>query len=164
MRRATTFLVGLLLSYAAGSGARAYADTAAPPAPATPPTPAPPPSAAAPPAKPKGPGELVSFQVEDADLPDLVKTMGELTGKRFVVATAKPKALKATVYATQKVTVEEAYRAFLSMLQANGLTVIPEGGVNKIVESQDAARQTTPIVGEAPPEERYVTRLHRLAH
>lgn len=154
-------MVGLLLAGALVA-TRARADTA--PAPVngvTPPEAAP---ATKPPAKPKAPGELVSFQVEDAELPDLVKTIGELTGKRFVVATAKPKSLKATVYATQKVTVEEAYRAFLSMLQGNGLTVIPDGGLYKIVESQDAARQTTPIVTDAPAEERYVTRLHRLAH
>jgi general secretion pathway protein D len=150
----------LLAPLAVGTERAARADTEALPAPA----PATPPPGSKPPAKPKAPGELVSFQVEDADLPDLVKTIGELTGKRFVVATAKPKTLKATVYSTQKVTVDEAYRAFLSLLAANGLTVLPEGGLYKIVESQDAARQTTPIVPEAPAEERYVTRLHRLAH
>ena len=163
MRRASFFLFGSLFACALVSSRSAHADTAAtaPDKPAEKPPEKP---ADKMPVKPKSPGELVSFQVEDADLPDLVKTIGELTGKRFVVATAKPRTLKATVFATQKVTVEEAYRAFLSMLQGNGLTVIPEGGLYKIVESQDAARQTTPIVAEAPPEERYVTRLHRLAH
>ena len=121
---------------------------------------APAPFADQPAPKPKSPGEKVSFQIEDAELTDLVKAIGELTGKRFVVATAKPKSIKATVFASQKVTVDEAYHAFLSVLQANSLTVIPEGGLYKIVESQDAARQTTPIVTEEAyayePEEAHV--------
>src|ERR1019366_3487037 len=63
---------------------------------------------------PRRPDELVTLSLENADLPDLVRTMSELTGKRFVVATAG-KSFQATVVAPQKVTVAEAYQAFLSV-------------------------------------------------
>lgn len=91
--------------------------------------------------------------------------IGEMTGKRFVIASPKLAKTKASVYAPQKVTVAEAYQAFLAVLAANGLTVVPQAGFLKIVESQDVARQLTPIMkGDLPPDERYVTRIHRLSH
>ena len=114
---------------------------------------------------PKSPGDKVALQLEDADLGELVRVIGELTGKRFVIASPKLAKTKASVYAPQKVTVAEAYQAFLAVLAANGLTVVPQAGFLKIVESQDIARQLTPIErGDVPAEERYITRIHRLQH
>lgn len=115
--------------------------------------------------KPKPPADRVTLQLEDAELGELVRVMGETTGKKFVIASPKLAKVKASVYAPQKVTVAEAYQAFLAVLTANGLTVVPQAGFLKIVESQDAARQLTPLErGDLPPDERYVTRMHRLAH
>lgn len=141
--------------------------TAAPPAPPAPPTPPLPPGPldATFQHKPKLPTDKVDLQLEDADLGELVRVIGELTGKRFVIASPKLAKTKASVYAPQKVTVAEAYQAFLAVLTANGLTVVPQAGFLKIIESQDVARQLTPIErGEITAEERYVTRIHRLAH
>lgn len=125
-----------------------------------------PPPAAAFAARPKpNPAEGISLQLEDADLGELVRTIGEITGKRFVIASPKLAKVKASVFAPQKVSVAEAYQAFLAVLGANGLTVVPQAGFYKIVESQDVARQLTPIErGDLPKEERYVTRIHRVAH
>lgn len=110
-------------------------------------------------------GDKVALQLEDADLSDLAKVIGELTGERYLITSPKLAKVKATVYAAQKVTVAEARQAFLAMLAANGLTVIPQAGFYKIIESQDVSRQLTPIErGELPRDERYVTRIHRLAH
>lgn len=117
--------------------------------------------------KPKSPGDRVSLQLEDVELPELVRAMSELTGKRFLLAAQKVKGFKTTIVSQQKITVAEAYQAFLASLQANGLTVLPEGGVHKIVESQDVTQKTTPITRDGEdlsPEERYVTRVHRLKH
>ncbi|MBS2020340.1 MAG: type II secretion system secretin GspD [Deltaproteobacteria bacterium] len=127
--------------------------------------PAPPPSTAPFEHRPKPPSERVTLQLEDTDLSELVRVIGEMTGKRFVIASPKLAKTKASVYAPQKVTVAEAYQAFLAVLAANGLTVVPQAGFLKIVESQDVARQLTPIEkGDLPPDERYVTRIHRLSH
>jgi general secretion pathway protein D len=115
--------------------------------------------------EPRGGGERVSFSLEDADLPELVRVIGELTGKRFIFG-GKVRNIKATVFSPQKVTVAEAYQAFLSILEANGLTVVPHGRFYKIVESPDAKTGAPVYVaGEpGPVEDRYITRIHRLHH
>jgi general secretion pathway protein D len=116
--------------------------------------------------KPKNAGFLVSFNLDDADLPELVKAISNITGKRFIYG-GKLRQIKATVYAPEKITVGEAYSAFLSILETNGLTVIPHGRFLKIIETPGIAAQTTPIVGTATPvpdEDRFITRLYRLGH
>jgi len=157
---------------------------AAPAPPAPPAAGTPPPAAAAPVTPAKKPAETttlpqfkdeiefdpkpanykVQFSLEDADLPELIKVMGQLTGKRFIFG-GKVRNIKATIYSPQKVTVAEAYQAFLSILETNGLTVIPHGKFLKIVETPGVVTQSTPIYGttnKSAPEDRYVTRLHRL--
>jgi general secretion pathway protein D len=112
---------------------------------------------------PRNQGDRVSFSLEDADLPELVRVIGELTGKRFIFG-GKVHNIKATVFSPQKVTVAEAYQAFLSILEANGLTVVPHGRFLKIVDSPDA-KMGAPVyvAGQgATVEERYITRIHRL--
>lgn len=114
--------------------------------------------------EPRKMNEKVSFSLEDADLQELVRVIGQLTGKRFIFG-GKIKSVKASVYSPQKITVAEAYQAFLSILEQNGLTVVPHGRFLKIIETPGAAAQGTPTYGPGqgvPNEERYVTRLHRL--
>jgi general secretion pathway protein D len=114
---------------------------------------------------PRSEGDRVAFSLEDADLPELVRVIGELTGKRFIFG-GKIRNIKATVFSPQKVTVAEAYQAFLSILEANGLTVVPHGRFYKIVESPDA-KTSAPVVvaGQAgTAEDRFITRIHRLHH
>jgi general secretion pathway protein D len=85
----------------------------------------------------------VAFSLEDADLSEVVRVIAQLTGKRFIFG-GKIRNIKATVYSPQKVTVAEAYQAFLSILETNGLTVIPHGRFLKIVETGGIAMQDTP--------------------
>ncbi|MBS2018981.1 MAG: type II secretion system secretin GspD [Deltaproteobacteria bacterium] len=116
--------------------------------------------------EPRSPNYRVAFSLEDADLAELVRVIAQLTGKRFIFG-GKVKNIKATVYSPQKVTVAEAYQAFLSILETNGLTVVPHGRFLKIVETNQVANQGTPIYGAtqgAPAEDRFVTRMHRLGH
>jgi general secretion pathway protein D len=115
--------------------------------------------------EPRNPADKVSFSLEDADLPELVRVIGELTGKRFIFG-GKVRNIKATVFSPQKVTVAEAYQAFLSILDANGLTVVPHGRFYKIVDSPDA-KMGAPVyvAGQGgTAEDRYITRIHRLRH
>ena len=116
--------------------------------------------------KPKPGGFAVNFNLDDADLPDLVKAIAQVTGKRFIFA-GKLRQIKATVVSPEKITADEAYRAFLSILETNGMTVIPHGRFLKIVETPGVVTFTTPVYGPAQPvpaEDRYVTRLVRLQH
>ena len=108
----------------------------------------------------------VAFSLEEANLAELVRVISQLTGRRFIFG-GKVRDIKATVYSPQKVTVAEAYRAFLSILETNGLTVVPHGRFYKIVETAGVAQQTTPMYGAGTPtpdEERFVTRLYRVNH
>src|SRR5262245_19890160 len=66
--------------------------------------------------QPKGAGALVNFNLDEADLPDLVKAISNITGRRFIYG-GKLRQIKATVYSPSKVTAGEAYAAFLSILQ-----------------------------------------------
>jgi general secretion pathway protein D len=113
---------------------------------------------------PRRPDEMVTLSLQNAELPDLVRTMSEMTGKRFLVAAA-PKSFQATIVSPQKVTVAEAYQAFLAVLAANHLTVVPRGRFYKIVDAQDAVHEA-PVASarDATPEERYVTYVHRVGH
>ncbi|MCL2778560.1 MAG: type II secretion system secretin GspD [Polyangiaceae bacterium] len=116
--------------------------------------------------EPRNPDYRVTFSLEDADLPELVRVISQLTGRRFIFG-GKVKSIKATVYSPQKVTVAEAYQAFLSILETNGLTVVPHGRFLKIIETGAAVTGGAPVYGGAdgpPAEDRYVTRMHRLGH
>ncbi len=162
---------------AAPAAAPATTPAAVPPAPATPLDRDPPGAAPAPPStmdkiaqatdvpfRPKPGGHLVKFNLQDADLAELVNHISGLTGKRFIYG-AKVRQVKATVVSPEPVTLEEAYQAFLSILEANGMTVVPHGRFLKIVDSGGVVTQPTPIVARGEPvadADRYVTRLYRL--
>lgn len=116
--------------------------------------------------KPRGPNTKVSFSLEDADLGELVRVIGQLTGKRFIFG-PKVKSIKASVYSPQKITVAEAYQAFLTILDQNGLTVVPHGRFLKIIDTEASASQGTPMIGPngtVPSDERYVTHLKRMSN
>jgi general secretion pathway protein D len=112
------------------------------------------------------PGALVNVNVRDASLADAVKMVGEWTGRRFVFG-GKLRKVSLNIISPKPVTVPEAYGAFLSALASHGLTVVPVGRYLKIVESQGAVSELTPIYGTAekvPISERFVTRMYRLRH
>ena len=116
--------------------------------------------------KAMSPRTRVTFNLEDAELPDLVRLISNMTGRRFILPT-KLRAIKATVFAPTKVTVAEAYQAFLSVLEVNGFTIVPAGRYLKIVEATQIERQTVPMYEDGssvPSTDRYVTRIHHLDH
>jgi general secretion pathway protein D len=110
------------------------------------------------------PNAPITFNLEDADLPDLIRLISQITCKRFILP-GKTRSIKATVYAPTKVTPNEAYQAFLSILQLNGMTVVPSGRYLKVVESQNIENQVTPVNtggSPTPADDRFVTRMHRV--
>ena len=116
------------------------------------------------PYRPKPAGHLAKFNLQDADLGELVNDISGLTGKRFIYG-AKVRQIKATVVSPEPVTLAEAYEAFLSILESNGMTVVPHGRFLKIVDSGGVVNQVTPVYARGepvPPSDRYVTRLYRM--
>lgn len=111
--------------------------------------------------KAMSPKEKLTFNLEEADLPELVRLISNITGRRFILP-GKIRSIKATVLAPTEVTAGEAYRAFLSILEVNGLTVVPSGRYLKIVETGGIETQPIPIYGDGsatPNVDRYITRL-----
>jgi general secretion pathway protein D len=118
------------------------------------------------PYKPQGGGHLVKFNLEDADLAELVNHISGLTGKRFIYG-QKVRQIKVTVVSPTEVTLDEAYEAFLAILQSNGMTVVPQGRFLKIVDSATVVADSTPIYSRGAPipdTGAYVTRLYRLKY
>jgi general secretion pathway protein D len=114
--------------------------------------------------KPKR-GTRFSFNLVDAELIELIKIIGNITGKSFILGGKVPN-VKATIYAPTKITATEAYHAFLSVLQVNGLTIVPAGRYLKIQAVGGATSQNTPIMskGAIPGRDQFITRLHQLEH
>lgn len=116
------------------------------------------------PYRPKPGGHRIKFNLEDADLAELVNHISGLTGRRFIYG-SKVRKVSITVVSPTPVTLAEAYEAFLSILQANGLTVVPEGEFLKIVDSAAVVQSVPPLYSRASPvpeTDAYVTRLYRL--
>lgn len=116
------------------------------------------------PYRPKPGGHRIKFNLEDADLAELVNHISGLTGRRFIYG-SKVRKVNVTVVSPTPVTLAEAYEAFLSILQANGLTVVPQGEFLKIVDTGGIAQAVTPLYSRGAPvpsTDGYVTRLYRL--
>ncbi|AKF03913.1 type II secretion system secretin GspD [Sandaracinus amylolyticus] len=114
--------------------------------------------------RPTPPGARVSFNLEDADLPDLVRLIARITGKRFILP-SKGRSIKATIYSPTDVTAAEAYQAFLSILTLNGLMLEPAGRYLKIVESSATPQKVLQVYQDGqttPADDRYVTRMVRV--
>ncbi|MEO5656264.1 MAG: secretin N-terminal domain-containing protein [Nitrospiria bacterium] len=81
----------------------------------------------------------ISLDFKDVDLPVLVKFFSELTRKNFVID-EKVKG-KVTIFSPSKLSIDDAYRVFLSVLELKGFAAVPAGEVIQILP-----------IGEVPPD------------
>jgi len=108
---------------------------------------------------------LVTMNFQDIDIPVLVQFISEITHKNFIVD-EKVRG-KVTIVSPTKVTPDEAYAIFQSVLQVKGFTTVQSGRVVKIVPSKDAKQVGLPTVynGEiATVGDEFITRLVPLRH
>ena len=91
------------------------------------------------PSKPLPEDSLITMDFQDVDLNVVIKFMGELTGKNFLVSDQVRG--KVTVISPKKITVGEAYKVFESVLEMNGFSAVPGVDSIKIIPS-GIARQT----------------------
>ncbi|MCL2325714.1 MAG: type II secretion system secretin GspD [Proteobacteria bacterium] len=77
----------------------------------------------------------ITLDFRDAELSDVVKLMSAQTGRNFIIADSLRAGKKITIISPNPVSQVEAYQAFLSALQMNGLTVVQSGRFYKIVET-----------------------------
>ncbi len=78
----------------------------------------------------------VTIDFENVDINLFVKYISELTGKNFII----DKAVRGnvTIVSPTKISVDEAYKVFASVLEVQGFTTVEAGSIIKIVPSADA--------------------------
>jgi len=109
---------------------------------------------------------LVTLDFEQAPLESITKLISCWLNRNFLVATSR-RGAKVTILSPQPVTVDEAYRAFLSMLHVNGMTLARRGKIYHIIDSNQARPSGTAVYGikqGVPNNDGIVTRLIRLEH
>lgn len=110
------------------------------------------------------PDMIESFDYPNADIADVIKAISELTGKNFIV---DPQVRgKITIIAPSRITVAEAYKAFLSALAINGLAVVPGDGFYKIKQARVAQRDNIDTFSGAyyPTSDQMITRIIKLKY
>jgi general secretion pathway protein D len=109
--------------------------------------------------------DLVTMNFQDIDIPVLVQFISEITRRNFIVD-EKVRG-KVTIISPTKVTPDEAYAIFQSVLQVKGFTTVPSGRVVKIVPSKEAKQVGLPTVYNgaiATVGDEFITRLVPLRH
>jgi general secretion pathway protein D len=104
----------------------------------------------------------ISFNLRNADIVQVINLISELTGKSFLVDD-KVRG-KVTIIAPTEVTIEEAYQIFLSVLEIQGFTIVPQGPIIKIIPSRDVKDNPIPTATDtqhpfSPATESFVTQL-----
>jgi general secretion pathway protein D len=102
----------------------------------------------------------ITMDFQDVDLAVLVKFMGEITGKNFVMDDRIQG--KVTVISPTRITPDEAYQVFQSVLQVKGFTTIPSGAAIRIIPTADAKQTNLRTLSDGTatlPNQEYVTRL-----
>jgi general secretion pathway protein D len=106
---------------------------------------------------------LITMNFQDVDIPVLAKFISEITGRNFVVDESVRG--KVSIISPTKVTPEQAFSIFQSVLQVKGFTTVQAGPVIKIVPSREVRESAPVTTSQEPGESRgdsYVTRMVRL--
>jgi len=102
----------------------------------------------------------VTIDFDNVDIVLFIKFISELTGKNFVVD--KTVRGKVTIASPTKISIEEAYKVFESVLDVHGFTTVQAGSIIKIVPALHARSKNveTRLREEAiVPEDKVVTQL-----
>lgn len=110
------------------------------------------------------PETIESFDFPNVEITDVIKAISELTGKNFIIDPGVRG--KITIVAPSKISVAEAYKAFLSALAINGFTVVPSGAFLKVKSARNAQRDNIDTFSGAyyPNSDQMITRIIHLKH
>ena len=116
-----------------------------------------------PPVATQAKGVVLDFT--EVDITTIVKFISELTGKNFVMDDRVKG--KISVFSPAKLSNEEAYNVFTSVLELKGFTVVPAGKVLKIVPTSSAKQSGMRVFSDGEKgvvNDSYQTRVVPLAH
>jgi general secretion pathway protein D len=88
----------------------------------------------------------VNFSFDQVDIRLLVKLVGEMTGKRFVIDNSV--AGKVTIVSPPQIPVDEVYPLFLSVLESTGYSVVEQNGVCNVVALPERGIASAPVVSD----------------
>ena len=114
---------------------------------------------------PKVGDRFVTIDFNNVDINVFIKFISELTGRNFIVDQRVRG--NVTIISPTKISVDEAYRVFESVLEVHGYTTVQAGKVTKILPSPEARTQNIETYLESrrlPPEDRLVTQLIPLTY
>ncbi|MBI2400002.1 MAG: type II secretion system secretin GspD, partial [Deltaproteobacteria bacterium] len=106
---------------------------------------------------------LINFV--DVDITAVTELMSRLTGKNFIFGSDVSG--KITITSTSKVTSDEAFDLFISVLKLRGYSVVPAGKSFKIIPSSEIKQAPLEVLDAAKgfhPNEAYVSVLVKLEH
>ncbi|MDY7035979.1 MAG: type II secretion system secretin GspD [Thermodesulfobacteriota bacterium] len=107
----------------------------------------------------------ITMNFKDVDLQVLIKFMSELTGKNFLVDPDVKG--KVTIISPEKVTIDEAYKVFLSILDIHGYTALQAGKIIKIIPTIEARAKGVETMLKKRlklPDDKVITQLVPLKH
>ncbi|MFA5043045.1 MAG: type II secretion system secretin GspD [Kiritimatiellia bacterium] len=93
-----------------------------------------------------GAGAFVNFNFDQVEIRFLVKLVGDLTGKRFVID--KEVDGKVTIVTPSQIPIGEVYPLFISILESSGCAVVDREGINRIVARDKRITPIAPVMGE----------------
>jgi len=102
----------------------------------------------------------VTIDFDNVDITLFIKFISELTGKNFIIDKAVRG--KVTIISPTKISIDEAYKVFESVLEVHGFTTVPAGSVIKIVRAVEARSKSieTRLREETvEPQDRVVTQV-----
>src|SRR5882757_107569 len=109
------------------------------------------------------PQNQITMNFQNVDIPVLAKFISEITGRNFIIDESVRG--KVTIISPTKVTPEQAYSIFQSVLQVKGFTTVQAGKIIKIVPARNVRASAPLTQSQMPTESRgdeYVTRMVRL--
>lgn len=109
----------------------------------------------------------IRLDFNEITLGDLTKFISCVTEQNFLLTGGVNRSATVSILSPKPVTAYEAYKAYLSALEANGLTIVPNGKFLEIVASGEARSKGGPIYGvnsAGPNTDQMVTRLVQLDH
>jgi len=110
----------------------------------------------------RGEEATVALNFQDVELPVLARFVSEVTGRNFILDESVKGTV--TVISPTRITPEEAYVVFQSVLQVNGFATVPSGGFTKIVPVRDAREGALPSLARAGAPDQLVTSVLSLKH
>lgn len=108
---------------------------------------------------------LITMNFKDVDIGVLIRFISEITGKNFLVDPGVKG--QVTIISPEKITVDEAYRVFLSVLEVSNFAAVPSGKVIKIIKAAEAKGKGVETRLEPrllTPDDKIVTQLHPLKY